>query len=249
MLDARAEIDLLRQRLRMRNMSEDLADSICDDVAREISIVTSDLLADAMNDAVNLGGDVGSEEMIEELRAVRSGPSFEIITDSGKTDFSEPPFPMLPRFLKNAKVAADGSLYKVIPIKDKTQGSDSSKAVTVEAALRNINSARRIAKQERDKLRESDRVGVTPDAMKGMDTFASMHSINRSRKLKDDKRNQDGPLINFRTASSKQDPSKKWVMPGKIRDVGSPLREINMNLQDNIDRAIQETIRKHEDMY
>ena len=250
MIDARSEIDRLRQRLRMKNLSEVIIDDICDEVSRDISIVTSDILADAMKEAVSVGADIGSDELIEELRAVRTGPSYEIITDSGRTDFSEPPFPMLPRLLKNAKVAKDGSLYKVIPIKKKSSNSKSKMAVTTEAAYENINNARRIAKEQRDADNDSNRSQMSPDAMKGMDTFAAMQSINRSRKGGQEKTNhQDGPVIDFRTASSKQDASTQWVRPGKVKNVSSPIREINMNMQDNIDIAIEDIIKKHEGMY
>lgn len=247
MLDAKSEIERLRQRLRMKNLSETVIDDICDEVSRDISVTTSDILADAMNEAVMVGGDVGSADFIDELRAVRTGPSFEIITDSGRTDFSEPPFPMLPKLLKNAKIAKDGSLYKVIPIKQKT--TNKNMAVTTEAAIANINNARRIAKEQRDAEKETHRGMVAPDAMKGADTFSAMQSINRSRSKQQRQGQQDGPVINFRTASSKQDASRSWVVPGKMRDVSGPLREINMNMHDDIDKAIEDIIRKHEGMY
>ena len=247
MLDARSEIDMLRQRLLMKNLSNNIVDAICDDASRDISNATSDILADAMNDAVNVGGDIESEELIDELRAIRSGPSFEIITDSGRTDFSEPPFPMLPKLLKNAKVAKDGSLYKVIPMKQKTTNRNT--AVTTEAAIENINNARRIAREQRDSDQKSNRTSSSPDAMKGMNTFAAMQSINRSRHKQQKGGQIDGPTVDFRTASSKQDASRQWVNPGKIRNASAPLREINMNMHDNIDIAIKDIIQMHEDGY
>jgi len=247
MLDANAEIQRLRQRLRIKNLSDSVIDEICDDAAREISAATSDILADAMNAAVNLGGDVGSEELIDELRAVRTGPSFEITTDSGRTDFSEPPFPMLPKLLKNAKTAKDGSLYKVIPIKQKTKNK--SIGVTTEAAIQNVNNARHIAKEQRDAERETNRRTLSPDVMGGVDTFSALQSINTARQKQSNIGQQNGPVINFRTASSKQDPSTQWVMPGKDRDVTAPLREINMRMHDDIDRVIENIIRMHEGMY
>jgi hypothetical protein len=248
MLDARTEIDRLRQRLRFKHLSESIIDEICDDVSKDISMATADILADAMQQAVDAGGNVGSEAFIEELRAVRTGPSFEIATDSGKTDFSEPPFPMLPKLLKNAKTAKDGSLYKIIPMKEKS--SISRVSVTTEAAIENINNARRIAKEQRDAEKETDRGTVSPDPMRGMDTFSAMQSINRARHGSKQKiRNEKGPVTNFKTASSKQDPSSQWVMPGKTMDLTGPLRDINMNMHDNIDRVIENIIRSYDDMF
>jgi hypothetical protein len=245
MLDPNAEIMRLRQRLRFKNLSESVIDSICDEAAAAISNRTSDILADAMNEAVNAGGDVMSIDFIDQIRAVRSGSSFQIATDSGQTDFSEAPFPMLPSLLKNAKVAKDGSLYKVIPIKQKTSNSNSSIAKTTEAAMQNINNARKAAKVE---LGETARSHSSPDVMKGMGTVAAMQEISKTRNS-NKKEKSTGPTINFRTASSKQDPAVSWVHPGKKVDLTGALNNINANLQDDIDKAIDEVVRQYEGLY
>jgi hypothetical protein len=245
MLDPNAEIMRLRQRLRFKNLSERVIDSICDEAAAEISNTTSDILADAMNAAVNAGGDVMSIDFIDQIRAVRTGSSFQIATDSGQTDFSEAPFPMLPSLLKNAKVAKDGSLYKVIPIKQKTSTSNSSMAKTTEAAMQNINNARKAAKVEQG---EDTRSHSSPDVMKGMSTVAAMQEISKTRKSSK-KEKSEGPTINFRTASSKQDPSVSWVHPGKKVDLTGALNNINANLQDDIDKAIDDVVRRYEGLY
>lgn len=244
MLDANAEIARLRQRLRFKNLSEKAIDEICDEAAAEISVTTGNLLADAMNEAVNAGGDAMSVDFIDQIRAVRLGPSYQITTDSGKTDFSEAPFPMLPSLLKNAKVAKDGSLYKVIPIKQKVSQSDSRTAKTTTNAMENINNARRAAKDARD---NTARTHASPDAMKGMDTVAAMQQMNKQRTAAKEKPSE--PVINFRTASSKQDPNTQWVHPGRKVDMSRQLGEINNNLQDAIDRAIDEIIRRFEELY
>ena len=246
MLDANAEIMRLRQRLRFKNLSESVIDSICDDAAREISDVTSDLLANAMNEAVNAGGDVMSIDFIDQIRAVRSGPSFQITTDSGNTDFSIAPFPMLPSLLKNAKIAKDGSLYKVIPIKQKKGTSNTGVAKTTEAAMRNINNARNAAKAEQG---EDNRTSSSPDVMKGMSTVAAMQEISKTRNAGKQKEKSNDPAINFRTASSKQDPNTQWVNPGRKIDLTGALNSINANLQDSIDNAIDDIVRRLEGLY
>lgn len=248
MLDANAEIERLRQRLKFKNLSDSVIDEICDDVSREIRMRTSDILADAMNEAVNAGGDIASVEFIDELKAVRSGRSIDIITESGKTDFSEPPFPMLPNLLKNAKVAKDGSLYKVIPMRQKsTNNNDTAMAVTTEAAYRNIENARRVAKDERE---QTHRQGSSPDALKGMDTFSAMQAISKSRQRQSKAKTKTvEPAVSFRTASSKQDASTQWVQPGRNVNMSGTLNNINDRLHDSIDRAIEEVIRAHEGMY
>ena len=247
MLDANAEIARLRQQLRLRNLPENIIDNICDEAVAEISEITSDLLADAMNEAVNAGGDAMSVEFIDEIRAIRTGPSFQITTDSGHSDFSTSPFPMLPKLLKNAKIAKDGSLYKVIPIKQKkTKGNNSNLAKTTEAAMQNINNARKIAKD--DKVADDNRGYSSPDMMKGMSTVAAMQQISKTRHSQEKEKNNE-PVIDFRTASSKQDPNVSWVNPGKKVDMGSTLNNINFNLQDAIDKAIDDVVKRYERLY
>lgn len=248
MLDANTELNRLRQVLRFKNFSEDVVDEIVDDASKEISLATADILADAMNEAVNVGGDIMSTDFIDEIRAVRSGSSFQIVTDSGSADFSEPPFPMLPKLLKNAKVAKDGSLYKVIPIRQSGGKTRNKIAVTTEAALQDINEARYRAKEEREVEKDMNR-SLSPDALKGGDIFSTMMSLNSSRKKNPIKERNNEPIVAFRTASSKQDPNTQWVHPGKSANISGQLREINMSMHSNIDIAIRDIIRKYEDMY
>lgn len=253
MLDANMEIDKLRQRLRLKNLTEVVISSICDDVARDISIASTDILADAMEEAVQAGAEARSVKFIEELKVVQNAHRFSIGTESGRHDFSEPPFPMLPKLLKNAKVAKDGSQYKVIPIRDKGQKKTTGRmAVTTEAALKKINEARQLAKEERD-ARADDFVGkVAPDALKGMGTFAALQAINEARKAfptMTSKEKSTEPVMAFRTASSKQDASTKWVQPAKTVNMSNALHEINSRMQNQLDNLIEDTIRKHESMY
>jgi len=240
MLDANAEISRLRQKLRFRNMTESIIDEICDEVSMEISSITSDILADAIQSAVEAGSDAGSVDFIDEIKALRNGASFQITTDSGRTDFSEAPFPMMPKLLKNAKVAKDGSLYKTVPIKK----SESRVPATTEAAMAAINSARAAAKDQRDSIHAES---ISMDAMKGMDTVAAMTAINKKRSPS--RESVPSTVTGFRTVSSKQDASTQWVNPGKKANMSEALQRINANLQDSIDRAIEDVIRRYDGMY
>lgn len=253
MLDANMEIDKLRQRLRLKNLSESVISSICEDVARDISIASTDVLADAMEQAVQAGAEAKSVKFIEELRVVQNSHYFSISTESGRHDFSEPPFPMLPKLLQNAKVAKDGSQYKVIPMRDKSKTKTTGRmAVTTEAALKKINEARRLAKEERD-ARADDFVGqIAPNALKGMSTFAALQAINEARKAfptMAGKEKSKEPVMAFRTASSKQDQNTQWVQPAREVNMGPALHEINARMQNSLDGLIEETIRRHEGMY
>jgi hypothetical protein len=245
MIDARFEIDKLKQILRQKNISEDAIQSICGDIARDISSATADLLADAMIEAVSAGGDVSSSEFASEVISIRNGHTFNVDTSSGKQDFSEPPFPMLPKLLRNAKVSRKGDLYKVIPVSKK---SNASSAVTTEAAIRNINEARQLAKDERDARDKGNITTGTPDPMAGMQILAAIQGSGRPSPQKKESRTREGS-ITYRTASSKQDAAVSWVMPAKNANLTDALRNINNNLQDSIDRVILDIVNRYSGMY
>jgi len=251
MLDANHEIDGLRQRLRFKNLSEPVIDSICDDAAREIASIAIDILADATEEAVRAGQDAKSAQFINEVKVVQNGHEFKVDTQSGRRDFSEPPFPMLPKLLKNAKIAQDGSQYKVIPIRDKGAKTGGGMLnATTEAALQSINEARVAAKKERDAMKEKLNTSLSPDAMKGMSTFAALQAINNARKSFSTMREKSTePVVAFRTASSKQDPGAKWVHPGTDANMDRTLHAINARMQQRLDDVIIDTIRRYEDIY
>jgi len=248
MLDANMEVEGLRQRLRLKNIDEQTINIVCSQVAEEISMASVDLLSGAMEDAVQAGESKKSFQFVSEVKVIQDSHSFRIGTDSGRTDFSEPPFPMLPKLLKNAKTAQDGSLYKVIPIRAKgNKAGQSRTTVTTEAALKNINAARRTAKEERD-ARDKGFVGqLAPDALKGMSTFAALQAINEARKsFPTMKQKSTEPVTSFRTASSKQDPAAMWVHPGKSVNMDTTLHDINSRLQYQLDDLINDTINRYE---
>ena len=251
MLDAKMEVDQLRQRLRLKNLSEQVINAICDEVSREIGGQAVDILASATEEAVSAGSSVGSVEFINDIGIVSNGHGFEISTMSGKKDFSEPPFPMLPKLLKNAKIAKDGSQYKVIPIRDKSTKTNSNPtAVTTEAAYKNINNARHAAKQERDAMKEKLNTSSSPSPTRGMDVFAAMQGVNGAGRVTTNVREKSTePIIGFRTASSKQDMNVKWVQPKKDANMDSALYDINARMQDSLDSIILDTIRRYEDGY
>lgn len=110
------EIERLKTTLRSRGMEEDAVLHIANKVEQEISLALSEKLNDAMDLAVQSGVQKDSADFINDLRP--RPDAFILDTNSGKTDFSEPPFPMLDRLLANgAKPLKDGSgVYKVIPV-------------------------------------------------------------------------------------------------------------------------------------
>lgn len=244
MIDANTELSRLRQILKSKNLPDSVVNDICNDAAREINDAATDLLADAMIEAVSAGASVSSSDFISEVMSFRSGSFFEIGTSSGRSDFSEPPFPMLPKLLQSAKTSISGDLYKVIPI---AKRSKTSSSVTTEEAIKNINNARAIAKEQRDA--ETERKGtIIPDPFRGLTSLSEIQSSNRPSADKQYSIVKEGP-ISFRTASSKQNAATQWVKPGRSADLTSSLSDINSNLQDNIDKTILNIVNRYSGMY
>ena len=101
--------------LRARCVERDSRERIMRDAKRELFAIADSAMDKAVSTAVQAGVDKRSADFINELRP-RPG-AFELTTDSGNTDFSTPPVPMLPWLLKNAKPMKDGSgVYKIIPV-------------------------------------------------------------------------------------------------------------------------------------
>lgn len=112
------EIIRLQMKMTMNGYTLEETNYLINKIEEEVRISSYDLLNEALQKVKTQGA--SSDTFVEEVTAVRNGDSYRITTDSGRTDFSIPSFPMLPNLLKNAKVAKDGSRYKVIPIAEKS---------------------------------------------------------------------------------------------------------------------------------
>lgn len=242
MLDARQEIDRLRSSLKFKGFTDTIVDEICREASMEIGAATSDILSDAMMEASNLGKEMGSADLIEDIRAVRSGSSFKIIAESSDS-YSEPPFPMVPKILKGAKGANSSPLPKSAPEKRKADESRSNKAisVTLDAAHRNINDSRRQAKLKRDEMKKNKTSGSKLDPMAAPTIMASMHSLNKNRKASASKVNNE-----IKGEKAVDSPRANTKKPKSIQ---SPLNNINTRVNESIDQAIDSIIRRYEDMF
>ena len=117
------ELERLRSSLQNRGIDEQVVSAIIKKAEVEIDAAIQSRMQSAMDEAVSVGADKNSTDFINEI-AIDSS-NYSIRTTSGNTDFSEPPFPMLPKLLQGAKPMKDGSgVYKVIPV-----GSPSSKNI------------------------------------------------------------------------------------------------------------------------
>lgn len=148
MINKHFELERLRHSLRMRGLEEHSINTIVQKADQEIESLMAEKMAAAMQSAISAGAEKQSVEFINDIKPALG--SFQLETSSGNTDFSTPPFPMLPRLLQNAKPMNDGSgVYKIIPVG--TPGKkppiasnifDAQKAISVErmeAAKRQYN--------------------------------------------------------------------------------------------------------------
>jgi hypothetical protein len=109
------ELDRLKITLENKGLSEAHIDQIIEKASQEINSAFSQQAEGAMLQAMDEGVAKRSPDFINELRM--DLVNMQLTTESGNMNFSEAPFPMLPKLLKNAKPMKDGSgVYKVIPV-------------------------------------------------------------------------------------------------------------------------------------
>ena len=119
MISIDQELDRLRSDLQWKGVDVADVDHVVNLARNDVHDAINDIVDNAMLEAAQIGEAMGADDFVEQLRVVMENGSYSIKTSSGKTDFSEPSFPMLPKLLKNAKTSKDGTLYKHIPIADK----------------------------------------------------------------------------------------------------------------------------------
>ena len=109
MINPEFEINKFKNNISRGNLSVGEVESIISMLRQEIDEAINMIINDAMNYASEMGNQVGAGELVQQLFVVANGGPYQITTE-GSTSFHEPPFPMLPKLLKNAKVAKDGSM-------------------------------------------------------------------------------------------------------------------------------------------
>jgi hypothetical protein len=206
MLNTFFELDRLRDYLRSKGVDETSANQIVSKASSEIDTLAQIKGEDAIDEAVSIGAQKESADFINELHL--DTLNFEVKTTSGQLDFSEPPRPMLPFLLKNAKPIKDGSgVYKVIPI-----GKPGNKP----SFAKNIADAQRRISAERIETAKAHAKAIAPAGSQM-----------------------------FRTATSKQNPTEKWVQPAKEKDFTGDVAAINQNLKQSLDDSIRDIINSY----
>jgi len=109
------ELDKLRVTLRNKGFDSGTVENIVTKAGQEINKAFEQQVNAAMELAIQSGVDKSSADFINELQY--DGINMELTTQSGNMEFTEPPYPMLSKLLRNAKPMKDGSgVYKVIPV-------------------------------------------------------------------------------------------------------------------------------------
>lgn len=109
------ELDRLKVILENKGLDSNTVDALVAKASQEISSAMKEQSEAAMQQAIERGVEKKSADFINDL--FFDPITMQLITESGNMDFSEPPKPMLPHLLKNAKPIKDGSgVYKIIPV-------------------------------------------------------------------------------------------------------------------------------------
>lgn len=210
MINVFFELDRLRTHLISKGIDEATVASVVSKASNEINNLVITRGQEAVDEAVSIGAQKESAEFINDLRL--DAQNFEVKTESGQLDFSEPPRPQLPFLLKNAKPIKDGSgVYKIIPVGKSGNKPSFSKNI--------VDAQRRIS---------AERVERAKAHAKAMAPIGSQM---------------------FRTATSKQDPTEKWVQPAKEKDFLHHIASINQDLQASLDDSIRDIINNYMELF
>ena len=232
-MDPNLAVDQLRMRLLVRGKSEERVDEICLMAISEINESITSILADGIDEIMQLGLDNGIDELVEQIAVKRVGNSFSIGSKTGKTDFSTPPFPMLPRLISGGKVAEDGHRYKVIPIPDEKPIVNRSLSLN-DAVHERSNTMERARTALRDKKKPSAYAMAE-------DYIASMTGVKVNKSVEN-----AGGSVHFRTASEHQDARTQWVRPAQDIDLTQQIADINRNVDLRIQQDVSMIINKYE---
>jgi len=201
------ELDRLKYILENKGIDPNTVQAILQKASADIGRAMEDQTNAAMQLAIETGVEKRSAEFINELRI--NAISQQLTTDSGNTDFSEPPFPMLPRLLQGAKPIKDGSgVYKIIPV-----GEPSKNRPKVST---NIYDAWKQTQAERVEASRAQKERITPKSSKGQfRTATSKQNANTQwvQPAKDKDFTETVQSINKELTSSLED-----VIRGIIRD-------------------------------
>ena len=250
MINPDFEVERLKRTLVFKGLTEDEASEIGQYASEDINTAISDLVDQALATAAEIGISMGADEFVEQLTLVPYGGFFKVSTSSGKTDFSLPPFPMLPKLLKNAETAEDGSQYKVIPIGGKSSGGK-KRRLTLFDVQQDINRQQQVEREQRKReMDEARKLSFTGNAriFSGLQKAQQFMARKRGESAMQEQEAKTETSVEFRTASSKQNPSVDWVLPGKDLNMTMILEDLNMQLENNVQSTVMSIVKGYEEL-
>lgn len=243
MINPKFEVERLRQTLVWKGLDDREATEVSNLAAGDIAEAISELALNAMVEAIQMGEQLGIEDFGEQITVINDGNTVSIGTDSGKTDFSWPSINMLPHLLKNAKIAKDGSRYKVIPMNNKKRTATSSAGVAVD-----MQAAQTVA---RDALKGNKMGAQSGDPLQSSALFSGLAQAKEfmaNKRRVRESQVKNAPATEFRVASSKQNPATMWVSPPRDRDMTVILADINRNLETSIMNVVSSIVKQYEEL-
>lgn len=221
-------LENLRYKLRSMGIDATTADSMVRDAAEELHDSVMQIVENAVREAEDYGSSIGAEEFLSQIKLDASSGYIEVSTDSGMTDFSQPAYPMLPWLLKNAKTAKDGTRYKIIPIGGTSSSSKPKpQAKDISAGLNAMS-------------------GGTLSTTNMAEEMASAFGLGASSGITEIQKPVSLEKPEFRTATSKQDATRQWVLPAKDLDMTGTLMTVNATIRSEVDKACTNIINKYE---
>lgn len=244
MIDPMAEVERLKHNLRLAGIPFDQIEEIGDLARQDIDDSIFDIVNEYLDQARDVVSALGGQELANQLRYIKRGPQFVITTESGITDFSTPPFPMLPSLLKNPDISKKGDLYKVIPLTKHHK----PKLTSVFDVYRDRNAEQRQAMLDR-KAKWDDVRTAEAIERRGLH-FSGLAQAKRYLAKRQTANNEDNSVnskeeVKFRTAHSKQDPAIDWVLPAQDMNITNILNDINNQMEDEVDRAITTIVNEY----
>jgi hypothetical protein len=229
-------LQTLKWSLFSKGYEDDEVDDIIISARDEIMSQINDMVSSLVQEAVSKSSEMGAEEFMSQINLDSSNGYIEIITDSGKTDFSEPIKQMLPHLLEGGKTSSYGSVYKVVPIgKNPIKSQKTSMIKDIESGLSAMSNISKSGMSIQDATAE-------------MAASFGMSARHRNISKPESDIGSQAQVV-FRTASSNQDPNSSWVIPEKEADMTSIIAEINSRIRSGTDDIINSVMNKYERSY
>ena len=242
MINPDFELERLRWNLQNRDLTQYEIDTVCRQASEDVNAIILDIISNAASEAVSHAESIEAWDFISDMDVGQDGWVYVVKTKSGLTDYSIDAVHNLPNLLKNAKTAADGSKYKVIPMKEK-----SNKRVIGTSSADVMAAQTDAANAARQSLR--DRQGDRSARANVMAENFRQQIAQRMQARKEDDKRTEGPTTGFRTATSKQDAASQWVIPEKNRDMTQYLLDLNDRIKSTVEDSVMQIINSYQQEY